>query len=81
MTQEKLEKINKINEDIKYITEVVNKIEEGSQFDVRLKNIRTIDSFSVYPYLSEAQRSVIEDLVKKFIRRNLEDYRNEFENL
>nr|DAN13001.1 MAG TPA: Spike protein S2 PROTEIN [Caudoviricetes sp.] len=73
--------MNKINEDIKFLTEVVNKIEEGFQIDVRLKYIRTINSFSVYPYLSEAQRSVIEDLVKKFIRRNLEDYRKEFEKL
>lgn len=81
MKQEQLEKMNKINEDIKFLTEVVNKIEEGFQIDVRLKYIRTINSFSVYPYLSEAQRSVIEDLVKKFIRRNLEDYRNEFEKL
>lgn len=81
MKQEQLEKMNKINEDIKFLTEVVNKIKEGFEVDVRLKYIRTIDSFSVYPYLSEAQRSEIEDLVKKFIRRNLEDYRNEFEKL
>ena len=66
---------------MKSISEVVNKIKEGFEVDVRLKYIRTIESFSVYPYLSEAQRSVIEDLVKKFIRRNLEDYRNEFEKL
>lgn len=81
MKQEQFEKMNKINEDIKFLTEVVNKIKEGFEVDVRLKYIRTIDSFSVYPYLSEAQRSEIEDLVKKFIRRNLEDYRNEFEKL
>lgn len=81
MKQEQLEKMNKINEDIKFLTEVVNKIEEGSQIDVRLKSIRTIDSFSVYPYLSEAQRSEIEYLVEKCIRKNLEDYRKEFEKL
>lgn len=81
MKQEQLEKMNKINENIKSLTEVVNKIKKGFEVDVRLKYIRTIDSFSVYPYLSEAQRSEIEDLVKKFIRRNLEDYRNEFEKL
>lgn len=73
--------INRIAEEMKSISEVVNKIKEGFEVDVRLKYIRTIESFSVYPYLSEAQRSVIEDLVKKFIRRNLEDYRNEFEKL
>lgn len=81
MKQEQLEKMNKINEDIKFLTEVVNKIKEGFEVDVRLKYIRTIDSFSVYPYLSEAQRSEIEDLVKKYIRKNLEDYRKEFEEL
>ena len=73
--------INKIAEEMKFISEVVNKIEEGFQIDVRLKSIRTTDDFSVYPYLSEGQRSVIEDLVKKFIRKNLDDYRNEFEKL
>ena len=81
MKQKQLEKMNKINEDIKFLTEVVNKIEEGSQIDVRLKSIRTIDSFSVYPYLSQAQRSEIEYLVEKCIRKNLEDYRKEFEEL
>lgn len=81
MKQEQLEKMNKINEDIKFLTEVVNKIEEGSQIDVRLKDIRIINSFSVYPYLSEAQRSEIEDLVEKYIRKNLGDYRKEFEEL
>lgn len=63
------------------ISEVVNKIKEGFEVDVRLKYIRTIESFSVYPYLSEAQRSEIEDLVKKCIIKNLEDYRKEFEKL
>lgn len=81
MTEERLKMINKIAEEMKFISEVVNKIEEGFQVDVRLKSIRTIDSFSVIPYLSEAQHSVIEDLVKKSIRRNLEDYRKEFEEL
>ena len=81
MTEERHKMINRIAEEMKSISEVVNKIKEGFEVDVRLKYIRTIESFSVYPYLSEAQRSVIEDLVKKFIRRNLEDYRNEFEKL
>lgn len=63
------------------ISEVVNKIKEGFEFDVRLKSIRTIENFSVYPYLSEAQRSKIEELVEKSIRKNLEDYRKEFEEL
>ena len=81
MTEERLKMINRIAEEMKSISEVVNKMKEGFEVDVRLKYIRTIESFSVYPYLSEAQRSVIEDLVKKFIRRNLEDYKNEFEKL
>lgn len=81
MTEERLKMINKIAEEIKSISEVVDKIKEGFEVDVRLKYIRTIESFSVYPYLSEAQRSEIEDLVKKCIRKNLEDYRKEFEEL
>ncbi len=81
MTEERLKMINKIAEEMKSISEVVNKIKEGFEVDVRLKYIRTIESFSVYPYLSEAQRSQIEDLVKKCIIKNLEDYRKEFEKL
>lgn len=81
MTEERLKMINKIAEEMKSISEVVNKIKEGFEIDVRLKFIRTIESFSVYPYLSEAQRSEIEELVKKCIRKNLEDYRKEFEEL
>ncbi len=81
MTEERLKMINKIAEEMESISEVVNKIKEGFEVDVRLKHIRTIESFSVYPYLSEAQRSEIEDLVKKCIRKNLEDYRKEFEKL
>lgn len=73
--------INKIASEMESISEVVNKIKEGFEVDVRLKYIRTIESFSVYPYLSEAQRSEIEDLVKKCIIKNLEDYRKEFEKL
>ena len=73
--------INKIAEEMLSISEVVNKIKEGFEVDVRLKYIRTIESFSVYPYLSEAQRSEIEDLVEKCIIKNLEDYRKEFEKL
>ena len=81
MTEERLKMINKIAEEMKFISEVVNKIEEGYTFEIRLKGVRTTDGFSVYPFLSEAQRSVIEDFVKKFIRKNLEDYRKEFEEL
>lgn len=81
MTEERLKMINKIAEEMKSISEVVDKIKEGFEIDVRLKFIRTIESFSVYPYLSEAQRSEIEELVKKCIRKNLEDYRKEFEEL
>lgn len=81
MTEERLKMINKINEEMKYLAEVIKKKEEGDSFDIRLKSLRTIDSFSVYPYLSESQRSEIEDLVEKCIRKNLEDYRKEFENL
>lgn len=81
MTEERLKMINKIAEEMESISEVVNKIEEGFQVDVRLKSIRTIESFSVSPYLSEAQRSEIEELVKKRIIKNLEDYRKAFETL
>lgn len=81
MTEERLKMINKIAEEMESISEVVNKIKEGFEVDVRLKYIRTIESFSVYPYLSEAQRSEIEDIVKKCIIKNLEDYRKEFEKL
>lgn len=81
MTEERLKMINKIAEEMESISEVVNKIKEGFEVDVRLKYIRTIESFSVYPYLSEAQRSEIEDLVKKCIIKNFEDYRKEFEKL
>lgn len=81
MTEERLKMINKIAEEMESISEVVNKIKEGFEIDVRLKFIRTIESFSVYPYLSEAQRSEIEELVKKCIIKNLEDYRKKFEKL
>lgn len=81
MTEERLKMINKIAEEMKFISEVIKKIEEGYTFEIRLKGVRTTDGFSVYPFLSEAQRSVIEDFVKKFIRKNLEDYRKEFEEL
>lgn len=81
MTEERLKMINRIAEEMKFISEVVNKIEEGYTFEIRLKGVRTTDGFSVYPFLSEAQRSEIEDLVEKCIRRNFEDYRKEFENL
>lgn len=81
MTEERLRMINKIAEEMNFISEAIKKINEGYTFEIRLKGVRTTDGFSVYPFLSEAQRSVIEDLLKKSIRRNLEDYRNEFEKL
>ena len=81
MTEERLKMINKIAEEMKFISEAIKKIDEGYMFEVRLKGVRTTDGFSVYPFLSEAQRSEIEELVKKYIRKNLEDYRKEFEKL
>lgn len=81
MTEERLKLINKIAEEMKFISEVIEKIDGGYTFEIRLKGVRTTDGFSVYPFLSEGQRSVIEDLVKKCIRRNFEDYRKEFEVL
>lgn len=81
MTEERLKMINRIADEIKFISAVIEKIEEGYTYEIRLKGVRTTESFSVYPFLSEAQRSVIEDLVEKCIRKNLEDYRKEFEEL
>ena len=81
MTEERLKMINKIAEEMNFISEAIKKIDEGYTFEIRLKYVRTTESFSVYPYLSEAQRSEIEDLVEKCIRKNLEDYRKEFEKL
>jgi hypothetical protein len=81
MTEERLKMINNIADEMKYISEAIEKIEGGYTFEIRLKGVRTTDSFSVYPFLSEAQRSEIEDLVEKYIRKNLEDYRKEFEEL
>lgn len=81
MTEERLKMINKIADEMKSISEAIEKIDGGYTFEIRLKGVRTTDGFSVYPFLSEGQRSVIEDLVKKCIRRNLEDYRKEFEEL
>ena len=66
---------------MKYIAEVIKKIEEGYSFDVRLKAVRTIDSFSVIPFLSESQRGAIEALINRSIRENLENYKKEFEKL
>lgn len=81
MTEERLKMINKIAEEMNFISLVMERIEEGSQIDVRLKSIRTIDSFSVYPYLSEAQRSEIENLIEKRLRENFDNYKKEFEKL
>ncbi len=82
MTEERLKMINKINEEMKSIAKVIEKIEEGCyRFEIRLNSVRTTDVFGVTIFLSEAQRSEIEDLVEKCIRKNLEDYRNEFEKL
>lgn len=86
MTEERLKMINKIAEEMKFISEVIKKIERGYTFEIRLRGVRTTEmrtteNFSVYPFLSEAQRSEIEDLVEKCIRRNLDDYRKEFEKL
>ncbi len=82
MTEERLKMINKINEEMKSIAKVIERIEEGCyRFEIRLNSVRTTDVFGVTIFLSEAQRSEIEDLVEKCIRKNLEDYRNEFEKL
>lgn len=82
MTEERLKKINWIADEMNSFSDVIEKIEEGHyRFEIRLSSMRTTDGFSVYPFLSEAQRSEIEDLVEKYIRKNLEDYRKEFEEL
>lgn len=81
MTEERLKMINRIADEMKFISAVIEKIEEGYTYEIRLKSVRATDGFSVYPFLSEAQRSEIEDLVEKCIRKNLEDYRKEFEKL
>lgn len=81
MTEERLKMINKIAEEMKSISEVIKKIDEGYTFEVRLKGVRTTDAFSIYPFLSATQRREIEELVKKYIRKNYENYQNEFETL
>lgn len=81
MTEERLKMINKIAEEMNFISEAIKKINEGYTFEIRLRGVRTTENFSVYPFLSEAQRSEIEDLVEKCIRRNFEDYRKEFDGL
>lgn len=81
MTEERLKLINKIAEEMKFISEAIKKIDEGYTFEVRLKGVRTTDGFSVYPFLSEAQRIKIEGIVEKCMRKNLEDYQKEFETL
>lgn len=82
MTEERLKMINKIAEKMKSIAKIKEKMEEGHyRYEIRLSSMQTMDGFGVYPFLSEAQRSEIEDLVEKYIRKNLEDYRKEFEEL
>lgn len=82
MTEERLKMINNIAVEMKSIAKVIEKIEEGCyRFEIRLNSVRTTDVFGVTIFLSEAQRSEIEDLVEKCIRKNLEDYRKEFEEL
>lgn len=81
MTEERLKMINKIAEEMNFISEAIEKIEGGYTFEIRLKGVRTTDGFSVYPFLSEAQRSEIEDLVEKCIRENFDNYKKEFKNL
>ena len=82
MTEERLKMINKIAKEMKSIAKVIEKIEEGCyRFEIRLNSVRTTDVFGVTIFLSEAQRSEIEDLVEKCIRKNLDDYRKEFEKL
>ena len=81
MTEERLKMINKIAEEMNFISEAIKKIDEGYTFEIRLKGVRTTDGFSVYPFLSEAQRSEIEDLVEKRLRENFDNYKKEFEKL
>ena len=81
MTEERLKLINKIAEEMKFISEAIKKIDEGYTFEIRLKGVRTTDGFSVYPFLSEAQRSEIENLIEKRLRENFDNYKKEFENL
>lgn len=82
MTEERLKMINKIAEEMKSIAKIKEKIEEGHyRFEIRLSSMRTTDGFGVYPFLSEAQRSEIEDLIEKRLRENFDNYKKEFENL
>lgn len=81
MTEERLKKINWIADEMNSFSDVIEKIEGGYTFEIRLKGVRTTDGFSVYPFLSEAQRSEIEDLIEKRLRENFDNYKKEFENL
>jgi hypothetical protein len=82
MTEERLKMINKIAEEMKSIAKVIEKIEEGCyRFEIRLNSVRTTDVFGVTLFLSEAQRSEIENLIEKRLRENFDNYKKEFENL
>ncbi len=81
MTEERLKMINRIADEMKFISAVIEKIEEGYMYEIRLKGVRTPDGFSVYPFLSEAQRSEIETLIEKRLRENFDNYKKEFEKL
>lgn len=73
--------INKIADEMKFISAVIEKIEGGYTFEIRLKGVRTTDGFGVTIFLSEAQRSEIENLIEKRLRENFDNYKKEFENL
>ena len=82
MTEERLKLINKIAEEMKSIAKVIEKIEEDCyRFEIRLNSVRTTDVFGVTIFLSEAQRSEIENLIEKRLRENFDNYKKEFENL
>jgi hypothetical protein len=81
MTEERLKLINRIADEMKFISAVIEKIEEGYTYEIRLKVCEQRMALVFIRFLSEAQRSEIEDLMEKCIRKNLEDYQKEFEKL